>query len=186
MIIERWTPELVEQLTKLWFSGLSASETAKELGNFFTRNAVIGKVNRLKLQRPINVGAKAARPRRPETVHNVLALAEKRRRILMANFKKPPICPERITVHHELKETQQIVDTWPLMIPFADTKDGDCRFICSPDRAPVMCCGRPQMSLYRAGVFTRSSYCPHHHAITHDKSRPINGAINAPRNAVRG
>ena len=43
-----WTDERVEQLTKMWNEGQSASQIAKELGGV-TRNAVIGKVHRLGL-----------------------------------------------------------------------------------------------------------------------------------------
>ena len=43
-----WTDERVELLAKLWSEGLSASQIAKELGGV-SRNAVIGKVHRLKL-----------------------------------------------------------------------------------------------------------------------------------------
>ena len=43
-----WTDERVEMLKKLWADGLSASQIAAQLGNV-TRNAVIGKVHRLKL-----------------------------------------------------------------------------------------------------------------------------------------
>ena len=47
-----WTDERVEMLKKLWSEGLSASQIAAQLGNV-TRNAVIGKVHRLKLAQPI-------------------------------------------------------------------------------------------------------------------------------------
>ena len=43
-----WTDDRVEELKMLWDRGLSASECAKVLGGL-SRNAVIGKVNRLKL-----------------------------------------------------------------------------------------------------------------------------------------
>lgn len=43
-----WTDERVELLRKLWQDGLSASQIAAQLGNV-SRNAVIGKVHRLKL-----------------------------------------------------------------------------------------------------------------------------------------
>lgn len=42
-----WTPERVEELTKLWATGLSASEIGRKLG--ITKNAVVGKVRRLDL-----------------------------------------------------------------------------------------------------------------------------------------
>lgn len=48
MTVMSWTDDRVEQLKKLWESGLSASQIAAELGNI-TRNAVIGKVHRLGL-----------------------------------------------------------------------------------------------------------------------------------------
>ena len=44
-----WTEERVELLRKLWLEGLSASQIAGVLGEGVTRNAVIGKVHRLKL-----------------------------------------------------------------------------------------------------------------------------------------
>jgi GcrA cell cycle regulator len=46
--IMNWTDERVELLRKLWSEGLSASQIAAQLGSV-TRNAVIGKVHRLKL-----------------------------------------------------------------------------------------------------------------------------------------
>ncbi len=47
-----WTPARVEELTRLWGRGLSAREIAAQLGGV-TRNAVIGKANRLNLQRGV-------------------------------------------------------------------------------------------------------------------------------------
>ena len=43
-----WTDERVELLRKLWSEGLSASQIAAQLGGV-SRNAVLGKVHRLKL-----------------------------------------------------------------------------------------------------------------------------------------
>ena len=55
-----WTDERVEILKKMWGEGQSASQIAKELGGV-TRNAVIGKINRLGLSnRAGSAGAKAA------------------------------------------------------------------------------------------------------------------------------
>jgi len=44
-----WTDERVEQLKKMWSEGLTASQIATKLGGV-SRNAVIGKVHRLKLE----------------------------------------------------------------------------------------------------------------------------------------
>lgn len=46
-----WTEERVELLKKLWMGGFSARQVAGELGDGVTRNAVIGKVHRLKISR---------------------------------------------------------------------------------------------------------------------------------------
>ncbi len=60
-----WTDERVELLKKLWMEGLSASQIANELGDGVTRNAVIGKVHRLKLSARAKPASTAPRPRSP-------------------------------------------------------------------------------------------------------------------------
>lgn len=47
MDVATWTPERVEQLTRLWDEGLPAAEIGRRLG--LTKNAVIGKVHRIAL-----------------------------------------------------------------------------------------------------------------------------------------
>ena len=56
-----WTPERVETLKNMWSEGQSASQIAGELGGV-TRNAVIGKVNRLGLS---NRGSTTAKEKKP-------------------------------------------------------------------------------------------------------------------------
>ena len=58
-----WTDERVELLKKLWLEGLSASQIAGVLGEGITRNAVIGKVHRLKLTGRAKPASAAPRPR---------------------------------------------------------------------------------------------------------------------------
>src|ERR1700733_15029070 len=66
MTVLTWSDERVEQLKKLWESGLSASQIAAELGNV-TRNAVIGKVHRLGLSgRAKSPSSAAPRARKAE------------------------------------------------------------------------------------------------------------------------
>ena len=70
-----WTDERVALLKKLWMEGHSASQIAGELSGGVTRNAVIGKVHRLKLSaraKPANVASRpkaprATPPRRPSS-----------------------------------------------------------------------------------------------------------------------
>lgn len=54
---DRWTPEKVDELRKLWDEGLSASQIGLKIG--MTKNAVIGKVRRLDLERRAGVAPKA-------------------------------------------------------------------------------------------------------------------------------
>lgn len=67
-----WTDERVETLKKLWMEGFSASQIAGELGDGVTRNAVIGKVHRLKLSARAKPASSATRartaPRSPRRV----------------------------------------------------------------------------------------------------------------------
>jgi GcrA cell cycle regulator len=44
-----WTEERIKTLTKLWLDGVSGEAVAREIGDGCTRNAVIGKANRLGL-----------------------------------------------------------------------------------------------------------------------------------------
>lgn len=58
-----WTDERVEALKKLWAEGLSASQIAAQLGGV-SRNAVIGKVHRLKLSGRGRTNAAPARQKK--------------------------------------------------------------------------------------------------------------------------
>ncbi len=104
-----WTDERVELLKKLWMEGLSASQIAGELGDGVTRNAVIGKVHRLKLSgraRPVS-SAPRARPvprppiRRIGTSSSALSAAANimKRRIVSA----PMIGATALKVNYELE-----------------------------------------------------------------------------------
>lgn len=64
---ETWTEERVELLKRLWLEGLSSSQIALILANGATRNAVIGKVSRLKLTPRKNpAAAKPTKPKLPK------------------------------------------------------------------------------------------------------------------------
>jgi GcrA cell cycle regulator len=75
MTVLTWSDERVEQLKKLWESGLSASQIAAELGNV-TRNAVIGKVHRLGLSgRAKSPAATAPRQRKPRPAPHMMRVS---------------------------------------------------------------------------------------------------------------
>lgn len=58
-----WSEEAIALLRKLWGDGLSASQIATKLGGGLTRNAVIGKVHRLKI--PPRPGTHVFSPKGP-------------------------------------------------------------------------------------------------------------------------
>ena len=57
-----WTSERIELLKRCFHAGLSCGQTAREIG--VTRNAVIGKMNRLGLSRPKDVIGRQLEQRR--------------------------------------------------------------------------------------------------------------------------
>ena len=67
-----WSEDRVETLKKLWEQGLSASQIATQLGMGVTRNAVIGKVHRLRLSgratAPRSTAPRSARKTREPSV----------------------------------------------------------------------------------------------------------------------
>src|SRR5262245_53345962 len=80
-----WSEAKVEELRELWASGISAGEIAKQLGRGITRNAVIGKAHRLKLER--RVERQAAAPRRYPT--------QRRKRVLSPRLVLPDWPPRQ-------------------------------------------------------------------------------------------
>lgn len=69
-----WTDERVELLKKLWAEGLSASQIAAQLGGV-SRNAVIGKVHRLKLSGRGKTTKAQPRARKPVATTTAAAAA---------------------------------------------------------------------------------------------------------------
>src|SRR6201981_467578 len=75
MTVLTWSEERVEQLKKLWESGLSASQIGAKLGNV-TRNAVIGKVHRLGLSgRAKSPASTAPRQRKPRPAQHMMRVS---------------------------------------------------------------------------------------------------------------
>jgi GcrA cell cycle regulator len=128
-----WTSERIELLKRYLQSGLSCGQIAREIG--VTRNAVIGKRNRLGLSRQKDVigrqleqrrAAKLARPKTPRTWRprrprlNIFAQHER----LMAVFSSPQPPAEDIPIYSgrgcTLLELSQGKCRWPISSPGAD------------------------------------------------------------------
>jgi GcrA cell cycle regulator len=76
MMAMNWNEDRVELLKKLWSEGLSASQTAFELGGGISRNAVIGKVHRLGLSaRAKSPSSSVPLQRKPRTHGHAIRIA---------------------------------------------------------------------------------------------------------------
>ena len=128
-----WTSERIELLKRCLHAGLSCGQTAREIG--VTRNAVIGKMNRLGLSRPKDVigrqleqrrAARLARPKTPRTWRskrprlNIFAQHE----MLMMAFRSPQPPAEDIPIYNgrgcTLLELSQGKCRWPISNPGAE------------------------------------------------------------------
>jgi GcrA cell cycle regulator len=129
-----WTEILEEELRQRWAAGTSATVIAKELGNGITRNAVIGKANRLNL--PPHKRANSAEPptRRPYKQRKV--------RVLITR-QLPPEPPE--------------VPRPPKMrrLALLDLEPHHCRW-------PVGNPARPDFFFCAADTYDGAVYCPWH------------------------
>src|SRR5262249_21047386 len=125
-----WSSERIELLKRCFHAGLSCSQIAREIG--VTRNAVIGKMNRLGLSRPKDVlggqlerrrAASPALPKTPRTWRpkrprlNIFAQHE----MLIAAFPGPQPRAEDIPIYNgcgcTLLELSQGKCRWPISSP---------------------------------------------------------------------
>lgn len=165
VIMSVWDdPRNVETLTSMWRDGKSASVIAGALG--VTRNAVIGKVTRLKLPKhgrndPVRSdrGARGTAP---------LITGRKGR-------SGNPGVPSVMTIKHRaegranIKPPREIIDEGvdvTSLIAFSDRKiNQQCSWIPGDPLNGAMCCGKP--------VVEGHQWCPEHYARVY----PTKGAL---------
>lgn len=117
-----WTPHRVEQLKRLFDEGLTCSQIAREID--VTRNAVIGKLSRLGLNRPAN----DAGYRRPSTPRSASTRQSQVRTLRMMHAEMAAaaasvaVVDETISVARRcsLLELNAESCRWPLGRPGAD------------------------------------------------------------------
>jgi GcrA cell cycle regulator len=159
-----WTDERVEQLSKLWMDGLSASQIANALGNGITRNAVIGKVHRLGLSGRVKAPSTAkprvrsSQPRQPRSprrssgggggVHGNNALAYSAR---------PNIQPAA-------RPMEEVVVPMSNPITIMELKETTCRFPLGDPATPEFryCGGKSEIGV---------PYCPFHERIAYQPAQ---------------
>lgn len=123
-----WTTERVDALRQYFAAGLSCGQIAREIG--VTRNAVIGKMNRMGLTRPrdLLVRPMRERPARPKSPMREIWQRERRagvsdqQRMLVAAYPEPPV-PEEIPIRNgrglSLLELGSDGCRWPISAPGA-------------------------------------------------------------------
>jgi hypothetical protein len=150
--INPWTDEAVEQLKALYASGDSCSEIARTLPINVTRNAVIGKVHRLKLERrgqtagtKKSVKRRSPRPRVKRVKNSLFATGW---------ISGPSIAPSLPDFYDPVGD--------PLNVTFADIQPGQCRSIGNDDVHAPLYCGH--------AVVPGTAWCAGHRALYY---RPV-------------
>jgi len=120
-----WSTDRIEQLKRCFDAGLTCSQIAREIG--VTRNAVIGKMNRMGLSRPRDVlsaqmrrASKLARAKPERNWRRLTIIAQ--RKMLRDAF--PVAEPEEIPIYNgrgcTLLELKQGQCRWPINEPGAE------------------------------------------------------------------
>jgi len=149
-----WSDDRVEQLKKLWESGLSASQIAAELGNE-TRNAVIGKVHRLGLSgRAKSPTSAAPRPRKTRPAQPMMRVARPvtRGNTALAQAFEVDVEPDPITFDNVVPMSQRL--------SLLELNEATCHWPVGDPSSPdfFFCGGRALASL---------PYCAHHSRIAY-------------------
>ncbi|MCK9550726.1 GcrA family cell cycle regulator [Aquamicrobium sp.] len=116
-----WTDERVELLKKLWTEGLSASQIAAQLGGV-SRNAVIGKVHRLKLS---GRGRTTAAPARQKKASSAPAASKPVRAAAPARSAAPTIGATALQVQFDAEPVarQQLRSSDNVVVPISRRLD---------------------------------------------------------------
>lgn len=110
-----WTDERVDLLRKLWAEGFSASQIATQLGSV-TRNAVIGKVHRLKLSSRGRPAAAVAKPKKPASAPRATSRAASVARHVTTTFGATALATQ---VEAEPVRYQQLRPVEDVVVPIS-------------------------------------------------------------------
>lgn len=148
-----WSTDRVERLKRCFDAGLTCSQIAREIG--VTRNAVIGKMNRMGLSRPrdrlaaqMRRAAKLARPKRERSWKRLTVIAQ--RKMLREAYAQARVEDVPIRDGHgcTLLELAQGQCRWPINEPGAENfcYCGNQAFTGLP-----YCVGHARLAYRRAG-----------------------------------
>ena len=154
-----------EKLVALWNSGMTATEVGKALG--ITKNAVVGKVNRLRAkgvfmrmrQPPTPKPERAPRPPRPPK-------PKKPRPEKVVRLTPPALVCVPVP--------DPVVDKTSRFVTLLELTQQSCRYIVSKDTEETLYCGAPR---------TRKSYCTAHAALCYVKDKSCNSRTRSRRSS---
>ena len=143
-----WTLEQSEALKDFVLSGLSYAKSAAaindQFGTAYSRNAAIGRANRIGLAVPVKA-KQPPRKRKPQPYKP----RDKSRQKYSSVAKRFYEVLDNVEI-----EQLRCVEITPLNVSLVDLEPGDCRYPTSD--APFLFCGHPKQD--------GSSFCtPHHH-----------------------
>jgi len=158
-----WTDERVELLKQHWTEGKSASQIAGLLGNGLTRNAVIGKVHRLRLAgRAKSPGLASPRPRPsapPRVAAPRVASAVPR---ITRGATALAVMPEALA-DLEPEAFESVVVPMSLRVTIIELKEAMCRWpLGDPATAEFRYCGSPAPA---------GPYCAYHGSLAYQPAQ---------------
>lgn len=140
-----WNDDNTAELKRLWNMKMSGRAIAAALG--VSKNAVIGKANRLQLE----ARQRAPAADKPRKRHKRGVNTTHKRNAFDKVFAPVAFVP-------------RIVDIAPLNLALVDLQENSCRY--PGEETPITFCGLPKQKA--------SSYCPTHHALCWKPRQEIN------------
>lgn len=164
-ITSPWSEDRVADLTRLWAEGLSCSQIGNQLG--FTRNAIVGKIQRLNLPTP---EGKKATVRKEKTIRPRIKRSSATHKYTMTRLVRGgnyrPDSAHQFTVIQTAEFKLRCVEIEPLNFTLADLPANGCHYIPGDD---LLYCGHP--------IKDGSSYCVPHHFLVWEKPRVLTDRV---------
>lgn len=156
MAVDTWDEPRIEELRRLYALGMSCSLIAAELGGGISRNAVIGKVSRLKM------------PLRGSGTRQPIEMDRTRKPTQASARIRVPAQPRKVQINAAQRETLRCVEVIPRNISLIDLEPNDCRYPYGD--GPFLFCGQP--------TGANVSYCMPHLALSTGPGTPSERAAN--------
>jgi GcrA cell cycle regulator len=155
-----WSPSTITKLKSLLERGLSTSEIGKKLG--FTKNAVVGKINRLGL----NNTTKKAPEKKPAKTLKAPAKVQKPAKQVKAPVKaQKPARDKKVESHVRAESKKKTEKSIQNFVALMELRQDQCRWpIGSPDSDDFRFCGEK--------CFSGKPYCFEHCKVAYQFTPP--------------